>query len=93
MRCNNISFNNSQGHPGKEGPNGEKGHMVCFSSVFASYTFGACNCSFLNLFKFLSPPFVLDQIHLHKTFCINVDNISTVGACVYCNCVCATHSR
>ena len=32
LKCNNISLNNSQGHPGKEGPSGEKGHMVSFIS-------------------------------------------------------------
>lgn len=39
MRCNNISLNNSQGHPGKEGPNGEKGHMVSFLSLSRSLHF------------------------------------------------------
>lgn len=31
-KSNNISINNSQGHPGKEGPSGEKGHMASFIS-------------------------------------------------------------
>lgn len=31
-KSNNISVNNSQGHPGKEGPSGEKGHMASFIS-------------------------------------------------------------
>lgn len=30
LPCNDNSINNSQGHPGKEGPNGEKGHMASF---------------------------------------------------------------
>lgn len=42
MRCNNISLNYSQGHPGKEGPSGEKGHLVCFISAHISPNFGAC---------------------------------------------------
>lgn len=33
MLCNNITLNILQGHPGKEGPTGEKGHLVSF--IFA----------------------------------------------------------
>lgn len=33
LLCNNLSNNNLQGHPGKEGPSGEKGHMARFISL------------------------------------------------------------
>lgn len=83
MRCNNICLNNSQGHPGKEGPSGEKGHMVRFIS-------SSPHLELAFLFTFLFPCVVLVHTDLNKTFCINVslDNARTVGACVYCNYVC-----
>lgn len=39
LLCNNISVNNSQGHPGKEGPSGEKGHMASFISLHDFHLF------------------------------------------------------
>ena len=89
MRCNNISLNNSQGHPGKEGPNGEKGHMVSFFFYFYLPLFTSLQILELrisNVFQ-LRYVFVLLQTHLHKAFCINGDNSSAAGACV-CVCVC-----
>lgn len=86
MRCNNISLNNSQGHPGKEGPNGEKGHMVSFLylslALFTSLQFLELRISNVSRLRYV---FVLLQTHLHKTFCINGDNSSAAGVCV---CVC-----
>lgn len=67
MKCHNIALNNSQGHPGKEGPSGEKGHMVSFIT-FASHELAFIS-SFLYLrfsHFFVSPPVVLVQKHLHK---------------------------
>lgn len=93
MRCNNVSLNNFQGHPGKEGPPGEKGHMVSYISfLYFSYFWSLLTFVLLRIyFSFstcLSSPSVLLQTHLHKTFCINVDNSRAASACVYCSCMC-----
>lgn len=96
MRCNNISLNNSQGHPGKEGPNGEKGHMVSFfislslSSLLSSFwSFGfrmyLGSATSLSYFRHICiKPFALMEItialRVHVCVCV-----CTVMACVLQN--------
>lgn len=50
MKCHNITLNNSQGHPGKEGPSGEKGHLVSFITLFALFSHSFPSCCRLDAF-------------------------------------------